>query len=258
MSRLRVRVLLMAVIGGLMSACAQHPIQLYDGPAQSAAEIAVVTLPEALEVEQINGTQVRGASGMLRKGDVDLQLMPGRYELLVYYKEIWNLGGSDDALRSDPARFVIDAQAGHRYRIEYEHPKNYEAARKLSATFSGWIDDTTTGQRVMSEASGLQFKRGLTAQLTADHALERVAETAEGQQVVAPLPVPGAVAPTAASAAPVSSLSADVPAPKAAPLAPPEGEWLPVMKSWWAQATPAERRAFLLWVGEQTPSSAQP
>ncbi|WP_248679565.1 DUF2057 family protein [Sinimarinibacterium sp. CAU 1509] len=250
----------MAVLASQIVACAQSQVRLYDGPERTVAEIATVTLPEALEVEKINGAQVRGASGMLRKGDVDLQLVPGRYELLVYYKEIWNLGGSDDALRSDPARFVLDAQAGHHYRIEYAHPADYEAAKKLTASFSGWVDDTTTGQRVMSQDSGLQFKRGLAAQLSADHELERVAEKTDGQQVVQPLPVPTPGSVTATAPVPVSGRlpPVDASASNATSPAGSEGEWLPVMKSWWSQATPSERRAFLLWVGERTDSPSQP
>ncbi len=241
MSRLLAQALLLMIAGGLMVACAQGAVRLYDGDERAADSVAIVTLPEALEVEQINGARVSGASGPLRKGDIDLQLAPGRYELLVYYKEIWSLGDAEDALRSDPARFVIEARAGHRYRIEYAHPERYEDAKALTAEFSGWIEDAATGERVQSENSGLQFKRGLTAQLSGDRELIQVAEKSEGRHVVAPMPEP-------ASAVAAEVVSKD----DVTAAAPAAGDWLPVMKGWWAQATPSERRAFLLWVGEQT------
>src|SRR3546814_17832918 len=55
-----------------------------------AAQIAVVTMPEQLEVASINGVEVVAAQGMWNKGDKRLELLPGRYQKLVFYRESWD------------------------------------------------------------------------------------------------------------------------------------------------------------------------
>lgn len=179
----------------------------------------------------MDGREVRGASGMMRGGDLQLELAPGRHELLVFYREIWQRDGDHDTLKSDPARFVVDAQAGHRYQLDFERPHRYEDAQLLSRDFKGWIADEATGQRVESVASGLKFSTGLVAELTGSKDL--VPAAASGQMIV-----PAATPPPAAAAA--------------APVAPTvPNDWLLLMKGWWKQASAYERREFLRWVGEQ-------
>src|SRR5690606_33814855 len=87
------------------AACTSAPIQLHDA---DAAGVAVISLPEQLEVASINGLEVEGASGLLKKGDTTLEVAPGRYEVLAFYRELWERGDQHDVLRSDPALFVIE------------------------------------------------------------------------------------------------------------------------------------------------------
>lgn len=219
----------------LLGACANPHLRLYDGTPRPASEIAVIRLPEALEVIRINGQDIKGARGSFNKGEKTIDIAPGRYELLVYYREIWELGGQHDALRSNPVLFVVDAAAGQTYRIGYAQPRTYDAARQLAADFRGWSEDAN-GQRQPSQASGLKFRDGLMAQFSGSDDLvpDTRARQAGGGQVVAPL----------ASGAPPSA---------AGPQPTPQGErdWLSLMQGWWQQASADERRAFLRWVAEQ-------
>lgn len=211
--------------------CASPNLKLYDGAVKPAAETARISMPEALELVRVNGVDVKGARGNWNKGDKTLEVMPGRYELLVYYREIWELGNQHDVLRSNPARFVVDAAAGQDYRLGYERPGTYDEARRLAADFSGWSQDGR-GQRQPSQASGLKFRNGLLAQVGGSDDL--IADTGgtvpTAGQSVAPL----AAAPAAASAS-----------------TPPAREWLGVMQGMWRQADAEERRAFLRWLAEQ-------
>lgn len=241
----------------LGAGCTSGPVKLYGDQAAPDTAIALITLPEALEVATINGAEIEGASGMLSKGDKTLEVVPGRYELMVYYRELWDRGDQHDVLRSDPALFVIDAAAGHRYRIDYAKPGNLSEARALTDDFQGWVENLDTGERVASHASGLEFRKGLVPAVTFDDSLVRSAGDIGGVQVVQPLPpaattmgAAGQAAPVVAPAIPPAAMPAGSSLP-ASGAAPPEKDWLALMKGWWNEAGPEERREFLRWLGEQ-------
>ncbi len=229
-----------------LAGCAATPLTLHE-PGLPAAAVASVVLPEQLEVATVNGKEIEGASGMMTRGDKTLELAPGRYELLVFYRELWEQGDAHEILRSDPALFVVDAAAGGRYRLDYDRPAGIESARTMAEDFTGWVENLATGERTAAVESGLQFRRGLVPALTFDDTLVPAAQqVVDGQEVpplptaVAPVPVPG-MAPQPAPAA----------TPQAAPGTMPEGSWLDLMKSFWSEASSEERRAFLRWLAEQ-------
>jgi uncharacterized protein len=251
------------VVATFVAGCTTAPVQLHDGKAAATGEVAVIVLPEELEISTVNGLEITGASGLLTKGDKTIEVAPGRYEVLAYYRELWVRGDQQDMLRSDPALFTVDAAAGRRYRLEYTRPGTFAEAEALAANFEGWVEDQATGTRTPSRESGMQFRRGLVPAATFDASLVPVAATRSGQQAVPPLPVSAGVT-ASASTAPVAlpqhavTGSARLPAmaPEEAVEAsgqPPsaDGDWLPLMKSWWSEASSAERREFLRWVGEQ-------
>ncbi len=238
----------------LSSACAQRPIQLYDG---KPAGTAVITMPEQLEVEQVNGTPVRGAKGMFTRGDKSLEVAaPGRYELLVFYREVLNPQGEHDVVKSDPELFVVDAVPGHRYRIDYERPRNSTEARRLAAAFTGWIEDQNTGTKMASADSGLAFDRSVGAALQPGSKLINAAEQEPGaKQVIAPLVTPVAAVPAASASVPASPVPSVTPMPVVVPASAPTKsaepqDRLPLLKAWWRQASPEERKQALGWVGD--------
>ncbi|MGH8445203.1 MAG: DUF2057 family protein [Solimonas sp.] len=179
-----------------LAACATPNVRLYDGPAKSAGEVAVITMPEQLEVSSINSVEVPSAQGMWNRGDKRLEVVPGRYEALVFYREVWNPSGESDVVRSkNPALFVIDAQAGHEYRLGYERPGSANDAKALAQNFHGYFVDKNTGKRTASQESGVKFADGFVAQLMGDKTL--VPATDKGSngsfsvQSVLPMPIDG-------------------------------------------------------------------
>lgn len=259
MSKLRDTTLLL-VLSLVLAACAAPTIPLHDA-AGDASPPASIVLPEQLEVVSVNGLAIEGTRGMFGKGDTVLEVSPGRYEVLVFYRELWERGDQHEVLRSDPVLFVVDAGPGRRYRLEYTRPGTMAEARTLAEDFSGWVEDVASGDRTPSTNSGLQFRRGLVAAATFDDSLVAVAPTSGARQEVAPLPVPDeestaqapAVVASAQQPAPASAAPVDAPREDTAPAKAPPGEedWLALMKSWWSEASAEERREFLRWVGER-------
>lgn len=252
--------ILLALAAVLATACTTAPIRL-QGENASGADAALIILPEQLEVSTINGLEIAGASGLFGKGDKTLEIAPGRYEVLAFYRELWIRGDQQDMLRSDPALFVVDASPGHRYRLEYPRPDSFAEAEALAGNFGGWVEDVATGERTPSQDSGLQFRRGLVPAMTFDSTLVPAAAASQGGQAVPPMPLtgesagspslPSVAAPQqhdAASAAAPATVAAGGEAPGSG--APSEAEWLALMKGWWSQATPEERREFLHWISE--------
>jgi uncharacterized protein YccT (UPF0319 family) len=244
---------------GLLAGCASAPIQLHEQPG-GEGETALIILPEQIEVATVNGLEISGASGLLRRGDTTLEVIPGRYELVAFYRELWEKGDHHDMLRSDPALFVVEAEAGHRYRLDYTRPTTLPEAEVLAQDFGGWVEDLETGARTPSQDSGLQFRRGLVPAATFDSTLVPSAGTGGARQSVAPLASPAASAPppsAAVASAPQAASAAPVPPvdsrqPGAAAAGSPQAEdWLALMKTWWREASQDERREFLRWVSER-------
>lgn len=233
-----------------LAGCQAAPVQLYE--AGSTAQPAVIMLPEQLEVAMVNGQEIEGASGMLTRGDKTLELAPGTYELVVFYRELWEWSDHHEVLRSDPALFRVTAAPGGRYKIDYARPANLDEARELAGNFSGWVEDLATRERTASTASGLQFQRSMVPTGTFDNTLVPApVQGAGGEQVVAPLETGIAAAPVPAPGPQVMiPVPVPVPAGPAAAPAAAAGDWLDLMKSWWNQASSEERREFLRWLAE--------
>ena len=245
---------LCALLPIALAACVSAPIQLQDGPGATA----VIILPEQLEIATVNGLEIASAGGLLAKGDTTLEVSPGRYEVLAFYRELWERGDHHDMLRSDPALFVVDAEAGGRYRLDYARPATAAEARELADNFQGWVENLETGARTPSLDSGLQFRRGLIPAATFDSTLVPSAASGGSRQRVAPLAQPAdaaeATAVAAAQRVAATPAEASLPASQSieAPVVPlDDGDWLALMKGWWNEANAEERREFLRWVGER-------
>lgn len=227
----------------ILSACARTPVvQLYDGPAQSDSKVLTVRIPSELEVFTINGKEVEGANTFFATDHKDLKLTPGRHEILAYYKELWDLDADNhEIVKSNPANFVVDGKAGELWTLGYPEPKDVDDARAMQDSFSGWAENTRTGEKVAAEESGLILKRGFLAPVTGEEMTTAAADSIAPQAAAT-----GAAA--GAAAASGESASTTV-APTATPSA-PAGSYLDTLKAQWNQATPEERREFLQWISQ--------
>lgn len=232
-----------------LAACSRSPVmKLYDGPKKPESELAIIRVPVELEVLSINGRRVEGVNSLFSVGYKDLHLEPGEYRILAYYKDLWDINAdTHDVIKSDPAMFPVDAKAGHFYQLGFDEPQSIEQARELEKAFSGYTLDVSTGEKIPSQPSGVAFRSGLLGSIGdiagVDTTTAAAAESGDTGQVVKPLPGKKETA-----EAPSGAVAGSETAKHAA--AGDEG-YLQMLKAYWSQATPDERRAFLRWISEQ-------
>ena len=231
---LSLRLLTLTLCALFLTACARSPVvQLYDGPAKADSQVLTVKVPSEIEVFTINGKEVEGVNTFFASDFKELKLAPGRYEILAYYKELWQLDADNhEIVKTNPANFIIDGNAGGQWLLGFNKPQDVDEARSLEDSFYGWVENTKTGDRVDAEESGLILNRGFLAPITGEE--------------VATAPS-NSVTPQAAAGAAAGAKAAN--AQKGTTVA-PEANYLDTLKAQWKQATAEERREFLQWIAE--------
>ena len=135
----------------LLVACASEKkhVRLYAGPERPDAEIAALLIVETLEASSINGVDIPRISRVIRSGDRRLDLLPGSYDVAVYYDAIWRVDDSnEEAVRSEPQLVNLQLEAGHTYRVEHESVFDLEDARSLARDMKVTVVDLSSGQPV--------------------------------------------------------------------------------------------------------------
>lgn len=228
---LRLVVVLLTV---LLAACSSRPVQLYAGPAQTADKIATIRVPVELQVLSLNGKKVEGAHTLLGTKDQQLQLLPGHYQLLVFYNNIWQTSADEhETVKSDPVKLDLTLAAGHHYQVDFERAKTARDAEAFRQHFHIWAIDLSSGAQTASTDSGLKLGNSIYNQLTGQVTTVAVgAADANGNQVIAPL---APVTTTASTNAPTATSASGA-------------GYLDLLKAQWSQASSDEKRAFLQWI----------
>lgn len=223
----------------LLSACAQQgPVKLYSGTEQPAGQVVVVEIPETLEVLNINGQPAPAANRMIGNRPRQLHLQPGEYRINAYYQNVYDVDGglSHEVVRTNSATFHVNGQAGEQWRLGYAEPRNLPEAQALKSDFSGWSENTRTGQRIATEA-GPAYASLLTQLLGGGTVV-----AAGSDNGVAPLgsQTQQSAAPSAV-AAPVSSSAV------AEQTLPHNDATFTTLQQIWLLLGPESRKAFLEW-----------
>lgn len=208
----------------LTAACSSSPVvQLYDGASRPASEILTVRVPVELEILSINDRRIEGAGTLFAFGHRDLQLLPGQYRIVAYYKNLFQLSADQhEIVKSDPALFTVNGVAGETLALGFDKPADVEAAREMAKHFDGWTEHLASGERIPSKPSGLILNQGFIGLAGGATTAESVAATS-----VAPEQPAAAIAPGEGST---------------------DSSALEALKASWQQASPEERREFLLWM----------
>lgn len=212
------RRLLFSLVCVLFAGCSSSPVvKLYEGPERPAAELLTLRVPVELEILTVNDRRVEGAGTMFAFGHRDLQLSPGKYRVVAYYKNLFQLSGDQhEVVKSDPAVFVVEGQAGDRFALGFERPADVEEARRLARHFDGWVENPKTGERQDSTPSGLITTQGFMGVLSG---------AASSQSAASPTVEPEPAEPEQ-----------------------PGSDGFTALQEAWQVATPEERQQFLLWM----------
>lgn len=135
----------------LLAACVSNNkhMQLYAGPERPGDEIATLRIAESLEVSSINDEHIPSIPRIVRSGERRFDLLPGRYDAVVYYDVVWPLNSSDDeVVRSESLRVSLELEAGHTYRVEHRLPVDIEDARQLVRDLKLIVVDLSGSQPV--------------------------------------------------------------------------------------------------------------
>lgn len=232
--RTLIKVILLLSLTLIFAGCSNAPIKLYPGDTLPASQLAVIAVPSDLEILSLNGKEVPAANRLLGTKDRQLHLQPGNYQLLVFYKRIWQTSAeSHETIHSNPIKFDLSLQANHTYQIQFERPATAQQAQKLVQTFDAWLIDNQ-GNRSESQPSGLIIENSLASQLTGKVKTIEVGDTNGNHQVIAPLDI---------ISTPVKTTTEDTQPP-------PSLSYLDLLKAQWQQASADEKREFLQWISQ--------
>lgn len=206
-----------------LAGCATQKKDLLAVPAADAAraDLAVLVLPEALDLEMVDGLVYPGFRSMFRRGDIRVKVLPGQREVALRYNQVFELSNSQhEVVKSNVIVLQFLAEPGQEYRAVHPPFRDAKEARAGMLNFTVTVEDAGGANRVV-QASQVQTRWG-------------------GQQVVTTRQ--DLVSPEAAAAAPAAAT---------APAAPGALNALELLKFSWQGATAGDRAAFLEWVRQQ-------
>lgn len=135
----------------LLQGCvARGPLAAYEGPARPVAEVALLQVPEQVQVMAIDG---REPPPSFLASQVELALLPGEHVLSLRYVELFRLGSDEhEVIRSRQAALRFTAVAGGRYRLVVPAQRDRDAARAFAKAPTFTLTDLGGGAAVESTA----------------------------------------------------------------------------------------------------------
>lgn len=124
-----------------------NAVWVYSGEEREANEIAILYLPEAMDMVSIDGKKMDRP--FVRTGGVEYHFLPGTHEIRIIYIKYWDINTEEfETLVSDIVVLRQNMQSGHTYRVEYESPNSLESARAFASNMNAWIREIETGKKV--------------------------------------------------------------------------------------------------------------
>lgn len=141
---------LMLCLPLLQGCAARGPLAAYEGPVRPVAEVALLQVPEQVQVMAIDG---REPPPSFLSSKVELALLPGEHVLSLRYVELFRLGGDEhEVIRSRQAALRFTAVAGGRYRLGVPPQPDRDSARRFAKAPTFTLTDLAGGAAVESTA----------------------------------------------------------------------------------------------------------
>lgn len=133
----------------LLAGCAtQLPQQTWEGPARPAGEVALLEVPEQVQVMAIDG---REPPPSFLRSQSTLALLPGEHVLSLRYVQLFQVSSEEhDVVRSRQAALRFSSVAGGRYRLEVPVQRDREAAQRFAKAPEFRLVNIGGGEAVVS------------------------------------------------------------------------------------------------------------
>lgn len=139
---------LLAGVLSLYGCTATGPLKTYEGAPRPAAEVALVSVPEQIEVMAIDG---REPPPSFLRSQMQLALLPGEHVFSLRYVELFHVSADEhDVIRSRQAALRFSAEAGGRYRLEVPPQRSRDAAREFAKSPQFRLVDVAGGSAIES------------------------------------------------------------------------------------------------------------
>lgn len=191
-------------------------------PAADADRTDLVTLllPEALDVELVDGLEYPALRSMFRRGDLAVRILPGEREVALRYNQLFQLTADDhEIVRSGVMVLRFVAEPGQTYRAVHPVFRDVRAAREGVKNFELRIVDEAGSNRVAAASQVRKNWRGEQSTTTRPDLVSGEAAKAVAKEMV-PMASTGGV------------------------------NALDLLKFTWQNATAGERAAFMTWMQE--------
>lgn len=196
------------------------PYYAVPDPDKIRSDLATLVLPEAIDIQMVDGIEYPGFKNLVRRGDIVVKVLPGEREVALKYNQLFEWGsGEHEMVRSKVLVLGFVAEAGKTYRVEHDRFRNVEEARAGVQNLSLRLKDEA-GNSVVFGA--VQVNRNWKGEETVMKRTDLVSPDA------------AAAAMAARAAAPVTE-----PALTGA---------LEALKFSWQNASDADRAAFRAWI----------
>jgi uncharacterized protein YccT (UPF0319 family) len=232
---------LLAVAGLLLAGAAVgKTVSAVPAGEEGRTDLATLILPETLDAQMFDGLDVPGLTGLVRKGEIAVQMLPGQHEIALKFSQLFEIPpGDHEIVRSKTMVLTFVAEAGRTYRATHEEFRKLDRAREAVKNFVVRIEDEQGNNRIVAATQATTNWRGQTTVTTRRDLVDAAAAAAAAAAVPAAVAVSPAVPATIAA----PSAAAAAPAPAGGGV-----DALQLLRFTWQGASAEQRAAFLEWV----------
>ena len=258
-------ILLTAFVAMTLSACGGVSVhQAYEGPHRPAAEVATLVIPEAFNILFVDRKKYGPA---LYSGDTNIAVLPGKHQIIIKYKDFWDVGSGSERVESDPISITINVVAGHKYQVQFAKLATIDDARAFAKNPSIKIIDPSTQEEVTTNIQyklysssffDTMFKPSDQDSSNQSNTEQESEKTTTPAAVPVPTPVPAPSATVGKSAVTAQSSSSEAPVTGSPNTGSEEKQTrgentraLDMLKYWWGTADQAQKEAFQQWIKSQ-------
>jgi len=106
-------------------------------------QISRVYLPPEIEILAVDGFEVKAP--YIAEGFNELQLLPGKHKIAVFYKKLWGDAASGYIVKTQAAILELEVTKQQDYFLKFPVPASLAEAEALKSNFRPWLE--TSGQK---------------------------------------------------------------------------------------------------------------